>query len=107
MIWKRSYREDWVVPSGLDQMVGIAEVGYLLPISRDEGHDQKTVSVGGPSQIRQLWIESSRCSYQDILQGQYNLPPIAPSDPDLSFCGMPVALCSIGFPVRKEQAPRT
>src|ERR1700722_10335426 len=87
-------------------MVGIPEVGIATHFPR-RGHDQKTVSVGYPSQIRQLRTESSPCSYDDILQGQYNLPPIARLGSDAPFSGMSVALCAIGFPVRKEGAPRT
>src|ERR1700733_12094300 len=81
---------------GLDQMVGIPEVGIATHFPR-RGHDQKTVSVGYPSQIRQLRTESSPCSYDDIPQGQYNLPPIARLGSDAPFSGMSVALCAIGF----------
>ena len=77
-IWSSKGRtaKSGVKSSGLDQMVGIPEVGIATHFPR-RGHDQKTVSVGNPSQIRQLRTESARCCYEDILQGQYNLPPIA------------------------------
>jgi hypothetical protein len=65
------------VSPGLDQMFGIAEVGYGY-LSLATRVVTKKLSVLG---IRHEFVSCGprvpSCSYEDILQGRFNLPPIA------------------------------
>ena len=79
----------------------------LLPISRDEVTIKKLSVLGIRHKFVSCGLRVLAAGTKTSCKGSTTYLPSLASDPDVPFCGMSVALCAIGFPVRKERAPRT
>ena len=107
-IWSSKGRtaKSGVKSSGLDQMVGIPEVGIATHF-RDEVTIKKLSVLGIRHKFVSCGLRVLAAATKTSCKGSTTYLPSLASDPDGPFCGMSVALCAIGFPVRKERAPRT